>query len=79
MPVFSILLQLLHVLKAAENMGLPEFVPQLKICIHNRSAPVELRLAAVQAFRHIPCHRKVCIFVDIQVSACFEKGLSLFF
>ncbi|KAB5579798.1 hypothetical protein PHYPO_G00199100 [Pangasianodon hypophthalmus] len=50
--------ELLHVLKAVENIGLPEFIPQLKICIHNHSAPGELRLAAVQAFRHIPCHRK---------------------
>lgn len=59
---FQFLLQLLHVLKAVENIGLPEFIPQLKICIHNHSAPVELRLAVVQAFRHIPCHRKVCIY-----------------
>ncbi|XP_046708205.1 uncharacterized protein LOC124387728 [Silurus meridionalis] len=50
--------ELLHVLKAVENIGLPEFVPQLKICLHNYSAPVELRLASIQAFRHIPCHRK---------------------
>ncbi|KAK3567891.1 hypothetical protein QTP86_027307 [Hemibagrus guttatus] len=50
--------ELLHVLKAVENIGLPEFIPQLKICIHNHSAPVELRLAVVKAFRHIPCHRK---------------------
>ncbi|XP_053486074.1 uncharacterized protein LOC128610681 [Ictalurus furcatus] len=57
--------ELLHVLKAVENIGLPEFIPQLKICIHNHSAPVELRLAAVQAFRHIPCHRKVCISIDL--------------
>lgn len=65
MPVFNFLLQLLHVLKAVENIGLPEFIPQLKICIHNHSAPVQLRLAAVQAFRHIPCHRKVCISIDL--------------
>ncbi|XP_058251674.1 apolipophorins isoform X3 [Hemibagrus wyckioides] len=50
--------ELLHVLKAVENIGLPEFIPPLKICIHNHSAPEELRLAVVQAFRHIPCHRK---------------------
>ncbi|XP_047657702.1 uncharacterized protein LOC113644112 isoform X2 [Tachysurus fulvidraco] len=50
--------ELLHVLKAMENIGLPDFIPQLKICIHNHSVPVELRLAVVQAFRHIPCHRK---------------------
>ncbi|TSS97525.1 Vitellogenin [Bagarius yarrelli] len=52
------IIELLHVLKGVENIGLPEFIPQLKICIHNYSAPVELRLAAVHAFRHIPCHRK---------------------
>lgn len=65
MSVSNFLLKLLHVLKAVENIGLPEFIPQLKMCIHNQSAPVELRLAAVQAFRHVPCHRKVCISIDL--------------
>ncbi|XP_037400850.1 uncharacterized protein LOC108437497 isoform X3 [Pygocentrus nattereri] len=49
--------ELLHVLKAVENIGLAAtaLVPQLNSCILNHSAPLELRLAAVQAFRRIPC------------------------
>lgn len=76
--MLDFLLQLLHVLKAVENMGLPEFIPQLKICIHNYSAPLELRLAALQAFRHMPCHRKVCISIDLQVSVSFALSKIFF-
>ncbi|XP_066536340.1 uncharacterized protein [Hoplias malabaricus] len=50
--------ELLYVLKAVENIGLAAvaLIPQLADCIQNHSAPVELRLAAVHAFRRIPCH-----------------------
>ncbi|XP_049338919.1 uncharacterized protein LOC103023384 isoform X1 [Astyanax mexicanus] len=49
--------ELLYILKAVENIGLAAeaLIPQLNDCIHNQSAALELRLAAVQAFRRIPC------------------------
>ncbi|XP_035391907.1 uncharacterized protein LOC113570078 [Electrophorus electricus] len=50
--------ELLHVLKAVGNIGeaVGALIPQLNICIRNHSVPLELRIAAVQAFRRIPCH-----------------------
>ncbi|XP_043117620.1 uncharacterized protein LOC122360826 [Puntigrus tetrazona] len=50
--------ELLHVLKAAENAGAAasDLIPTLSRCVHNQSVPLELRLAAVRAFRRIPCH-----------------------
>ncbi|XP_031416008.1 uncharacterized protein LOC116218434 isoform X3 [Clupea harengus] len=57
--------RMLLVMKAVGNSGLAavDLIPQLNDCILNHSAPLELRLAAIQAFRRIPCHanRKVLI------------------
>ncbi|XP_016358795.1 apolipophorins-like [Sinocyclocheilus anshuiensis] len=50
--------ELLHVLKAVENAGAAtsDLIPTLSRCVQNQSVPLELRLAAVRAFRRIPCH-----------------------
>ncbi|XP_073705892.1 uncharacterized protein [Garra rufa] len=50
--------ELLHVLKAVENAGaaVSDLIPTLSRCVQNQSVPLELRLAAVRAFRRIPCH-----------------------
>uniref|UniRef100_A0A3B3R7Z2 Vitellogenin domain-containing protein n=1 Tax=Paramormyrops kingsleyae TaxID=1676925 RepID=A0A3B3R7Z2_9TELE len=47
----------LHVLKAVGNAGLAAatLVPELAACAQNQSVPIELRLAAIQAYRRIPC------------------------
>ncbi|KAG9330060.1 hypothetical protein JZ751_027365, partial [Albula glossodonta] len=47
----------LVVLKAVGNAGLAaaSFTDVLGICAQNPSSPLELRLAAIQAFRRIPC------------------------
>ncbi|XP_016110068.1 uncharacterized protein [Sinocyclocheilus grahami] len=53
--------ELLHVLKAVENAGAAtsDLIPTLSRCVQNQSVPLELRLAAVRAFRRIPCHHDV--------------------
>ncbi|KAF4116813.1 hypothetical protein G5714_001366 [Onychostoma macrolepis] len=50
--------ELLHVLKAVENAGaaVSDLIPTLSRCVQNQSVVLELRLAAVRAFRRIPCH-----------------------
>ncbi|XP_076828214.1 apolipophorins [Brachyhypopomus gauderio] len=50
--------EVLHVLKAVGNIGAAAgtLTPQLNTCIRNLSTPLELRLAAVEAFRRFPCH-----------------------
>ncbi len=57
------LVQLLHVLKAVENAGaaVSDLIPMLSRCVQNQSVPLELRLAAVRAFRRIPCHHDVSV------------------
>lgn len=74
----SFTVQLLHVLKAVENIGVAAsaLIPQLNSCIHNLSAPPELRLAAIQAFRRIPCHTQVGISTD---NPEFQYPLHMFY
>lgn len=57
-------LQLLYVLKSVGNTGLSAaaFIPLLTRCIMGHSTPLELRLAAVQAFRRFPCSADVSLF-----------------
>ncbi|XP_057713496.1 apolipophorins-like [Corythoichthys intestinalis] len=49
--------ELLHAVKSVGNMGLAAstFVPLLGGCMLNHSSPLELRLAAVKAFRRFHC------------------------
>ncbi|XDV26873.1 hypothetical protein PO909_030500, partial [Leuciscus waleckii] len=49
---------LLHVLKAVETAGAAgsDLISTLSRCVQNHSVPLELRLAAIRAFRRIPCH-----------------------
>ncbi|XP_073779106.1 uncharacterized protein si:dkeyp-106c3.1 isoform X4 [Danio rerio] len=51
--------ELLHVLKAVENAGaaVSDLIPTLSRCVQNHSVPLELQLAAIRAFRRIPCHQ----------------------
>ncbi|XP_057190895.1 apolipophorins-like isoform X2 [Triplophysa rosa] len=53
--------ELLHVLKAVENAGMADLIPSLSRCVQDHTVLLELRLAAIRAFRRIPCHmnRKV--------------------
>ncbi|XP_039517178.1 uncharacterized protein LOC120471430 [Pimephales promelas] len=50
--------ELLHVLKAVETAGAAgsDLISTLSRCVQNHSVPLELRLAAIRAFRRIPCH-----------------------
>lgn len=54
-------LQVQLVLKAIGNAGLAaaSLAPALSSCASLKSHPVEIRLAAVQAFRRIPCSVRV--------------------
>ncbi|XP_072544439.1 uncharacterized protein [Salminus brasiliensis] len=74
--------QLLYVLKAVENIGLAAaaLIPQLNDCIHNPSAPLELRLAAVQAFKRIPCNspREVLAWVYQQYQEDVEVRIAAY-
>ncbi len=76
-------MQLLHVLKAVENAGaaVSDLIPTLSRCVQNQSVPLELRLAAVRAFKRIPCHRDVsviqqfkiyCIYITLDINACAD-------
>lgn len=53
--------QMQLVLKAIGNAGLAAapLAPALSLCAALRSHPMEIRLAAVQAFRRIPCSHRV--------------------
>ncbi|NXA54687.1 APLP protein, partial [Nothocercus julius] len=53
--------QMRLVLKAIGNAGLAAapLAPVLSICASQRSNPIEIRLAAIQAFRRIPCSVRV--------------------
>ncbi|XP_065125287.1 uncharacterized protein [Paramisgurnus dabryanus] len=55
--------ELLHVLKAVENAGMAvsDLISTLSRCVQDHAVPLELRLAAIRAFRRIPCNedRKV--------------------
>ncbi|XP_063076045.1 uncharacterized protein LOC134466078 [Engraulis encrasicolus] len=57
--------RMLLIMKAVGNAGQAagDLIPQLNDCILNHSAPLEIRLAAIQAFRRIPCNanRKVLL------------------
>ncbi|KAL2097205.1 hypothetical protein ACEWY4_006412 [Coilia grayii] len=57
--------RMLLIMKAIGNSGLAvvDLIPQLNDCILNHSVPLELRLAAIQAFRRMPCNanRKVLL------------------
>ncbi|XP_059718042.1 uncharacterized protein LOC132335482 [Haemorhous mexicanus] len=55
------------VLKAIGNAGLAAapLAPALSSCAALRSHPIEIRLAAVQAFRRIPCSRRNAILVQL--------------
>lgn len=57
------LVQRLHVLKAVETAGAAgsDLISTLSRCVQNHSVPLELRLAAIRAFRRIPCHHDVSI------------------
>ncbi|XP_051722649.1 uncharacterized protein LOC127497907 isoform X1 [Ctenopharyngodon idella] len=50
--------ELLHVLKAVETAGaaVSDIISTLNRCVQNHSVPLELRLAAIRAFRRIPCN-----------------------
>ncbi|XP_074545635.1 uncharacterized protein LOC141804879 [Halichoeres trimaculatus] len=49
--------KLFYALKSVGNLGLsaPVFIPLMNCVIRSRSASLELRLAAIQAFRRFPC------------------------
>ncbi|XP_028831417.1 uncharacterized protein LOC114787739 [Denticeps clupeoides] len=53
----SRMMEMLRILKAVGNSGLAAagLIDQLGTFLLNHSAPVELRLVAIQAFRRIPC------------------------
>ncbi|NXE81149.1 VIT protein, partial [Cochlearius cochlearius] len=57
----SELSQMQLVLKAIGNAGLAatSLGPLLSLCASLKSNPIEIRLAAIQAFRHIPCSVRV--------------------
>lgn len=63
--LISILLirQLFHALKSVGNAGLSArtFIPLLKRCALGHSAALDLRLAALQAFRRFPCSADVSL------------------
>lgn len=54
-------LQIQLVLKAIGNAGLAaaSLAPVLSLCASLKSNPIEIRLAAIQAFRRIPCSVRV--------------------
>lgn len=64
--------QLQLVLKAIGNAGLAAaaLAPALGSCAALRSHPMEIRLAAIQAFRRIPCSARVSHLLP-QVTAAF--------
>ncbi|XP_055661896.1 uncharacterized protein LOC106112882 isoform X1 [Falco peregrinus] len=55
------------VLKAIGNAGLAaaSLVPVLSLCASLKSNPIEIRLAAIQAFRRIPCSVRNTILVQL--------------
>lgn len=82
------LIQLLHVLKAVENAGaaVSDLILTLSRCVQNQSVPLELRLAAVRAFRRIPCLHDVSIIeefkiyiITLDMNACADRFILMFF
>ena len=59
--IYVVASQLVHVLKSVGNTGLSasSFIPLLTHCVLRHSTALELRLAAVQAFRRFPCSADV--------------------
>lgn len=57
----ALYLQMQLVLKAIGNAGLAaaSLAPVLSLCASLKSNPIEIRLAAIQAFRRIPCSVRV--------------------
>ncbi|XP_035276169.1 uncharacterized protein LOC118228818 isoform X3 [Anguilla anguilla] len=67
----SQLAEKLRVLKAVGNAGLAasSFTSVLSACAQNVSSPLELRLAAIHAFRRIPCSANRKALVQLYCSA----------
>ncbi|XP_023821135.2 uncharacterized protein LOC101165344 isoform X4 [Oryzias latipes] len=63
--------ELLYVLKSVGNTGLSAaaFIPLLTRCIMGHSTPLELRLAAVQAFRRFPCSADRSVLLKLYSSS----------
>ncbi|KAM6054404.1 uncharacterized protein VSU04_010687 [Chlamydotis macqueenii] len=59
--------QMQQVLKAIGNAGLAaaSLAPALGLCASLKSNPIEIRLAAIQAFRRIPCSVRTAILLQL--------------
>ncbi|KAK7945812.1 hypothetical protein WMY93_001540 [Mugilogobius chulae] len=58
--------ELLYSLKSVGNAGVFEgFIPLLNRCALSESAPIELRLAAVHAFRRMPCSQNRSVLLQL--------------
>ncbi|KAK4813427.1 hypothetical protein QYF61_004996 [Mycteria americana] len=63
----ALYLQMQLVLKAIGNAGLAaaSLAPVLSLCASLKSNPIEIRLAAIQAFRRIPCSVRNAILIQL--------------
>ncbi|CAK6952249.1 uncharacterized protein LOC121908222 isoform X2 [Scomber scombrus] len=63
--------KLVHVLKSVGNTGLSasSFIPLLTHCVLGHSTALELRLAAVQAFRRFPCSADRSVLLQLYRSS----------
>ncbi|XP_054625428.1 uncharacterized protein LOC129177877 [Dunckerocampus dactyliophorus] len=63
--------QLVYAIKSVGNMGLaaPSFIPLLNRCVLSHSAPLELRLAAIKAFRRFGCSANKSVLLQLYRSS----------
>lgn len=61
------ILQILTALRAIGNAGQSGAVDTLNTCLHYR-VPMEVRVAAAQAFRRMPCDADVSTLIMINMS-----------
>nr|XP_057943014.1 uncharacterized protein LOC131138235 isoform X3 [Doryrhamphus excisus] len=59
--------KLVYVMKSVGNMGVaaPHFIPLLNRCVLSPSAPLELRLAAIKAFRRFDCSANKSVLLQL--------------
>uniref|UniRef100_A0AAV2JUM6 Vitellogenin n=1 Tax=Knipowitschia caucasica TaxID=637954 RepID=A0AAV2JUM6_KNICA len=63
--------ELLYALKSVGNAGVPapSLISLLSLCALSESAPVEVRLAAVQAFRRMPCSQNRSVLLQLYTAS----------
>ncbi|XP_037837860.1 uncharacterized protein LOC108248532 [Kryptolebias marmoratus] len=61
--------ELLYSLKSVGNSGFPVFIPLVTPCMLSHTTALELRLAAIQAFRRFPCSADRSVLLQLYSSS----------